>query len=249
MAASPGMAAAASGSGLGLSREEIERCCALEVNDLWVGSLWGGAYRLGAWRRSPLAMLLTELLVLATLGVFSLPVGLGVVRLLGLSGSAQAAALPFSAAVAGTTLALSALRYAYLSHHRRRWRSLLHILEEVDRFQETLQAIELLDQLGGLQGDRPAPAADGATIQALSLTRDSLVTGLLADQLLRQQRQRRGALARCIDLVEHLDQNLATLHAAEAQQQAVQSAVLLRDALQIGIAVRQSLDMPQAWLK
>ena len=237
---------------------EVERFCGLEANDLWVGSLWAGAYRLGALRRSPLSLIVTELLVIALAGMVSLPLGLLLVRNpAGASPDAARAAIPFVITVAIGMGTLLLLRYRQMAKNRKRWRSLLGILDEVERYHDTLKAIELLDQLQDIHPSSPIstfrpdvavkdahatqPSLDSATFEALALTRDSLVTGLMADRLLRQQQARPGGRARYIDLLEHLDHNLATLTAFDANQQITEEAQLLEDALQISVAVRRSI--------
>jgi len=256
---------------LRIDEGEVERLCGLEVHGLWVGSLWAGTYRLGLLKRSPLSLLMTEFLVTALAGMVSLPLGL----LLGRNPAdavpdAARVAMPFVITVAVATGALLLLRHGWLARNRRRWRSLLGILDEIDRYHEVLKVLELLDQIQTFAPPDPicpvgpdsaplntpthladpAPAhPEPAILEALELTRDSLVTGLLADRLLRQQlslsgrglRSQRGARSRYADLVDHLDQNLSSLTAFDVGQQLTEEAQLLRDALQISVAVRRSI--------
>lgn len=237
---------------------EVERFCGLEANDLWVGNLWAGAYRLGVLRRSPLSFIVTELLVIALAGMVSLPLGLLLLRNPAeASPDATRAAIPFVITIAIGMGTLLLLRYRQMAKNRKRWRSLLGILDEVERYHDTLKAIELLEQLqdihppgpiSTLRSDVDAKDAyttkaslDPATFEPLALTRDSLITGLMADRLLRQQQVRPGGRSRYIDLLEHLDHNLATLTAFDANQQVTEEAQLLEDALQISVAVRRSI--------
>ena len=283
MAAKHGLSLSSS-SALLIRPHEIEQLCGLEVNDLWVGSLWAGAYRTGMWRRSPLALLGTELLVLALAAMVSLPLGLLLVRNhAGADLNTPRAALPFALTVAGGTAGLWLLRHRYMAKNQQRWRSLLAILDEVDRYHASLKAYDLLAQLQTIHGSSstsrfegrlnsqweasgdsgsaeesfslfmPAPhresELDPAIDEALLLTRDSLTTGLMADQLLRKQqdsaktlgRNRDGERARYSSLVEHLDQNLITLTAFDASQQVAEDAQLLQEALQISAAVRRNM--------
>lgn len=256
---------------LRISGSEVEQLCGLEANDLWVGSLWAGAYRFGALGRSPLSFLVTELLVIALAAMVSLPLGLLLVRNPASADPAAArAAIPFVITVATGMVSLLLLRHRRMAWNRQRWRSLLGILDEIDRYHETLKAVAFLNQLQRIHPPGPInpvnpdinpgnvkpgigldnahtthsdldPTLDPATFEALALTRDSLVTGLLADRLLRQQQSKQGNRSRYIDLLEHLDQNLATLTAFDASQQVTEAAQLLQDALQISVAVRHSL--------
>ena len=246
---------------LRIAWSEVERLCGLEANDLWVDSLWAGAYRPGALQRSPLSFIVTELLVIALAGMISLPLGLLLVRNpASADPGAARAAIPFVLTVATGMGTLLLLRYRRMAQNRKRWRSLLGILDEVDRYHETLKAVEILDQLQEIQPPGPIssfrsdlelqdvkdfqttpPRLDSATLEALALTRDSLVTGLLADRLLRQQQFKQHGRSRYIDLLEHLDHNLATLTAFDARQQATEEAQLLQDALQISAAVRHNI--------
>lgn len=230
---------------------EVERLCGLEANDLWVGSLWAGAHRSGAFKRSPLSFIITELLVIALAGMVSLPLGLMLVRNPATTSPETArAAIPFAITVTTGMGLLLLLRYRCMAQNRKRWRSLLGILDEVDRYHDSLKALELLDQFQEITSPSVSlntahttqPNRDPATLEALALTKDSLVTGLLADRLLRQQQAKQGGRSRYIDLLEHLDQNLATLTAFDASQQVSEEAQLLHNALQISVAVRRTLN-------
>jgi len=231
---------------LRIDGDEVERLCGFEVNGLWVGSLWAGTYRLGLLRRSPFSLVMTELLVAALASMVSLPLGL----LLGRHSAGATAdapvALPFVVTVVVATGGLLLLRQGILVRNRQHWRSLLGILDEIDRYHEVLEVLKLFDQMQTFAS--PAPARpEPAVLEALILARDSLVTGLTADRLLRQQlsgggrRSQLGVRSRHTDLVNHLDQNLSSLTAFDVGQQLTEEAQLLRDALQISAAVRRSV--------
>ena len=236
-----------------LSPQELERLCGFEVGELWVGSLWGGAYRSGAWQPEQWPkMLALEGLVLGMMFVLAVPVGLMALRFTGQAGQGSGSALVFGVGVVIATVFLSVLRRGAMARKRRQLRSLLPILDEVDRFHDTLQAFELLQELASLappQGRTPrdvvqerALSADRLDLEALEeafvLTRDSLVTGLMAESLLRQHQP---FLSRSDELLAHLEQNLITLHSLDLGHQAAEQAVLLRETLQISSSVRQTL--------
>lgn len=243
---------------------EVEHLSGLEANELWVGNLWAGAHRLNVLRRSPLSFLCTELLIVVLAGMVSLPLGLLLVRNPASAGpEAARAAFPFAIALAVGTASLLLLRYRCMAKNRTRWRSLLAILDEIDRYHDSLKAFELLGQLQEIQTAAPIPPfsssandvsttqvhLDPAICEALMVTRDSLVTGLLADRILRQQRtQGKGRFQRQLasrsrysHLIEHLDQNLVTLMAFDVNQQVTEEAQLLQNALQISAAVRRNM--------
>jgi hypothetical protein len=120
-------------------------------------------------------------------------------------------------------------------YRRRKGRSLqtlVHLLDEIDRFHEVLEAIAVVDQLAVAQG-KAAPAEH---LETLQLTRDCLITGLKTERILREKRNwmmQDGAI--------HLEQSLALLKTLDLQTQADEYAEILQQSVAIAERVQHEL--------
>jgi hypothetical protein len=213
--------------GLRLSGREIEQWSGLEVGDRWVGGILLGIYRFSKLQH-PLdwvGWVLFELATAALLFVFMLPIGLGVMRIIP-SNRVMLVSMGMS------TLGGMAVLYGYRQSKGRLLQTLVHLLDEIDRFHEVLEAIAVVDQLAVAQG-KTAPAEHLETFQ---LTRDCLITGLKTERILREKRA--GMMQ---DGAIHLEQSLALLKTLDLQTQADEYAEILRQSVAIAERIQHEL--------
>jgi hypothetical protein len=212
---------------LRLSPREIEQWSGLEVGDRWVGGILLGIYRLSKLRH-PLdwmGWLLLELVTVMLLFVLMLPIGLGVQRILP---SSRAMLVSMGVATVSGMLVL----YQYRIKKGRSLKTLVHLLDEIDRYHEVLEAIALVDQLAIAQG-KVAPTHH---YESLQITRDCLVTGLKTERILREQKN-----WTVQDSFTHLEQSLVLLKTLDLQTQADEYAEILKQSVAIAQRVQQEL--------
>jgi hypothetical protein len=212
---------------LRLSPREIEQWSGLEVGDRWVGGILLGVYRFSKLQH-PLAWVgwvLFELATGALLFVFTLPIGLGIARMI-----PSTRVMLISMAV--TTLGGMVVLHGYRWRKGRSLQTLLHLLDEIDRYHEVLAAIAVADQLAVAQGKTLTTAHH----ETLQLTRDCLITGLKTERILRAQPNwiaQDGAI--------HLEQSLTLLKTLDLQTQADEYAEILQQSVDIAQRVQQEL--------
>ncbi len=218
---------------LRLSTREIEQWSGLEVGDSsaprvrWVGGLLLGIYRFSKLQQTLdwVGWLLFELVTAALIFVFTLPIGLGMARIVP-SNRVMLVSMGVS-----TLTGMGAL-YGYRVRKGRSLQTLLHLLDEIDRYHEVLGAIAVIDQLAVAQGAVP----QAERYETLQLTRDCLVTGLKTERILREQRS---GLAQ--DGAAHLEQSLTLLKTLDLQAQADEYSEILQQSVGIAERVRQEL--------
>ncbi|MBP0001999.1 MAG: hypothetical protein J7641_23900 [Cyanobacteria bacterium SID2] len=116
-------------------------------------------------------------------------------------------------------------------------KTLVALLEDIDRYHATLKAIDIGDRLSD---ESPIDTPERqALIRALTLTRDDLVRALKTERILRENRD---FLATSPDLFVN---NLTALTALQTNHQAGEYAQYLRETLQIGIGVREEMQKLQ----
>jgi len=225
---------------LKITEHELESLTGLDISETFIGGFFGGVYRPISLKHLNRVFLfcLTEAMGFFLFFILSLPVGLLVIR--DATGSINQLSMmsQFLQVNLGTALALFLGWNLYMKVASRRFNPLVHVLDEVDKYNEMLQAIALFDQLEAV-GNSPTNLVDRHDIlEALRLTRDSLVAGLMTEKILRESR---GLLSRRADLLAHMESNLAILRTQAINYQATEYGHLLNEALQIGISVHREV--------
>lgn len=219
---------------LRLTADDLESQTGFTTSSVWVGSLWGGAYRLSVWRQSQhwLRILGVEIMALALLGMLSVPIGLITLR-----DSTPQSAHRFLQVTGTTTGLMFASWHVYLWRRTRTLRPLMQLLDDIDQYNRLVETVILLDGLA--QANRPVLAPDQTPIlEALQASRISLVTALNLERLMRQHQR---LIHRNRALWLDLDQALITLKALELQEQAQDYQDVIRQALEISINVQTTV--------
>lgn len=225
---------------LQISEKEMERFSGLDVGEIFVGGVLGGVYRPSALKQPGrlLGFCLTQVVVFALIVVFSLPIGLFVTGSATRGISQLPAMLQFVQVTIGIALAVMIGWHLYMRFAIRRLKPLMQLLDEVDKYNDVIRAIELLDQLETIHSASINLGDRNGVLQALRITRDSLKSGLMTERILRENRR---MLANRYELVATIEQNLTTLRTLEVNQQASEYGQFINEALQIGLSVHQEV--------
>ncbi|MCJ2543486.1 hypothetical protein [Thermostichus vulcanus] len=139
----------------------------------------------------------------------------------------------------GIFVVLAALHQAFWMVRSRRMPLLLNLLEEVDRYNNLIQAIQINDELEEAGNGTVQLTQRAQVIEGLKLTRADLVRALKTERILRQNQA-------FIDSQSELfASNLATLTALQVSEQASEQGRLLDAALQIALDVRSEMQKLQ----
>jgi hypothetical protein len=231
-----------------LLEPEVEQLTGLEVNGLYIGDWLSGCFRRSVGNPTLISrQLLSQLAALILAFVLCLPLGFA-----GLGGHAPGpSATQLLRFVQWPAIVSGLLFMAWQLSLRRqgdRLGRLLLLLEEVDRYNQVIAAVELLGHLQSLNSQSfnsqsPNPAGSVGDLElseGLDLTRQTLVVALQTDRLLRQ------ALGKSALLLQpglmQIEENLLQLRSIEVAQQGQETAELIGQALAIGLRVRSELD-------
>ncbi len=141
-------------------------------------------------------------------------------------------------------IAIATYRWFWLQ--RRSRKSLGYLLDEVDRYNAVIKAIDINDQLQATRKEQISATdyADdgilrggdrGNVISALTLIRSDLVSALKAERILRENQ------SFLVSNPELLASNLTTLQTLQVQDQASEYGRLLNEALQIATDVSEEM--------
>ena len=219
---------------------EIENLIGLEVNEVFIGGVFGGVYKPSLFQnyKKIAYFCLTEISIFMLTFIFTLPIGLFAIRNYSNSINDLYKSLQFFQLTLGISLLIIISWNIYMWLKIKQFRSLLHLLDEVDKYNEVVEAVNILDKLEAVGNLQVKSLNRDKILEALNVTRDSLVCGLMTEKILRDNR---GLLARNYDLFNNIENNLTTLRTLEVNNQANEYGQLLNNALQIGMSVRKEM--------
>ncbi|ERT06862.1 hypothetical protein M595_3186 [Lyngbya aestuarii BL J] len=118
-------------------------------------------------------------------------------------------------------------------------RNVLYLMEEVKKYNDTVKAVEILDQFSKTESLEDKLVNRAEVIQALQITRNSLVSAFQTERIIREHQD---FIDRRYELFAHLENNLTTLMTFNVNNQANEYGQLLNEALQIGMSVHREIE-------
>ena len=220
---------------LTVTPDDIEAQTGLTTNAFFIGSALGGVYRLSVCRqpRHWLRICATELIMLAFMGMLSIPIGLALLR-----DHAPAQSTRFVWIGATTTTLMFSSWHVYLWQRSRSLQGLMGLLDDIDQYNQLIETVILLNQLSTVNEGSMSHRDQSAVWDALSTSRTSLMTGLKLESLMRRHHR---FLHRSQTLWLDLDRSLLTLQTLELQDQAQEYQDIVNEALQISIRVQTTM--------
>ncbi|MBD3882449.1 hypothetical protein IFO70_11825 [Phormidium tenue FACHB-886] len=219
---------------------ELEHLTGLDISDTFMGRV----YRPSVFhhRKRLASFVLTELLTLGLILIFCLPIGVVVARGFGILSGDISSAIPFLSVTLSVAIALFILWNVWMKQRIKRLKTLAHLLDEVDQYNEIIQAVHIMDELSAIQDSTVRLVDRQAVCQALRLTRASLVSALMTERILRKHHH---FVARRHELFTNIESNLVMLQTLQVNNQANEYGQLLNEALRIGMSVQEELGKSQ----
>ncbi len=218
---------------LRINQRELDKLTGLDIGDVTMG--W--AYRQTAFLpQRRLAWVSEQLLTVGVALVFCVPVTLLLSR--AISGDDVNAVWRWMPVGGVGAIALTTTWTTYRWQEGKRLIVLSHLLDEIDRFNEMVAAVEILEELGSTQNSRLNLENRQEVIEALHLTRESLVCGLMTERVMRKHQR---FMARRQEMFSSIERNLATLQLLQVSDEASDYGRLLNEAIQIGTSVHREL--------
>jgi hypothetical protein len=180
--------------------------------------------------------LVVEVAVFGLLLIFTLPVSFAITRNINLD---QASGGQFFIGITlGIAIVLLGLWNASMIGRASQFKMLMRLLDEIDRFNELVRAVDVVDRLDGIQPESRHFENRLEILNALNVTRDSLMSGIMTEKILRENR---GLLSRRQDLLTHIETNLSALSVMAVSDEASDYSRILNEALQIGAIVQREM--------
>ena len=217
---------------LRITKPQLEKLTGLDIGSVFMG----GVVRPSTFRsvRRVLSLIVTEGSALGV--VFIICLGLGLVIARSLASFDNVAVLLL--AVVGLTMAIAIAWNGYQWQRYKTLRSLAHLLDEVDRHNDIVQAVQVMDELERVQSANLSLPNRTEVLTALEATRASLIAALMTERILRRHRP---LIERRQTLFSNIETNLTTLQTLQVNNQASEYQQFLEEALAIGLAVQREL--------
>ncbi|MCC3432564.1 MULTISPECIES: hypothetical protein [unclassified Microcoleus] len=218
-----------------IPEKELEDLSGIALSDGFSGNF----YRPATLRdgKNLFALLLHELLIFCVTLVVSLPVAL----------LANRNQVGFSDAeifvrvlqiTLGLSLAITVVWNVYKWVKAKPLATLAGLLDEVEKYHEVIKALDIIDRLtaaGNLQANL---INRQDAIEALKITRESLVCALKTERIIRENQK---FIGRRYELFANIESNLAALMALDVSDRASEYGRLLNEALEIGMSVHKEV--------
>ncbi|MGB7445266.1 MAG: hypothetical protein WA919_29695 [Coleofasciculaceae cyanobacterium] len=182
------------------------------------------------------SVLLTELFVFVLILVFVMPVSLLVLRNSGNLPEHQAGVLALLAIIVVITILGLIVWNFYLWKQAKKSSSLAKLMEELDKYNWVLQEIDVLAKLESVRNSKTNfnnCEVREELIKALKVTRESLISALQVEKVIRQHQK---LIGNNHQLLVSLENNLAALMAFNTSNQSSEYGHLLDETLKIGMS-------------
>jgi len=200
-------------------------------------------YRAFVLRRTKpfFSVLFTEFFALGLLLIFVVPVTLIVLRNSGKFPQGITSIILLFTILLGFCFLVVLAGNVYLWKQAKQMKSLVKLLEEVDKYNEVIKTVSFMDEIesvgkSNLQRDRTNPRKE--VIEALNVTRESLIAALKVERIIRKHD---GCIERRYQLLANLENNLNAVMSFDASDRASEYGRLLNESLQIGMSVHKEM--------
>lgn len=219
-----------------IPEKELDELSGIALSDGFAADF----YRPAALRdgKKLFSLLVNELLIFCVTLVFSLPIALLANKHnVGLFSDSEIFVRVLQITL-GWSLAITVAWNVYQWVKAKPLETLAGLLDEVEKYHEVIQALDIIDRLtaaGNLQANL-INRADA--IEALKITKESLVCALKTERILRENQQ---FIDRRYELFANIESNLAALMALDVSDRATEYGRLLNEALEIGMSVHKEV--------
>ena len=217
---------------LRITKPQLEKLTGLDISSVFMG----GIVRPSTFRSLSrvFSLLVTECSVLMVVFIISLGLGLVIVRSFSSNDNVGILLLVVVSITLGSAIAWN----FYQWRRYKTFRSLAHLLDEVDRHNDIIQAVQVMDELETVQAANLTLPNRAEVLLALEATRESLLSALMTERILRRHRP---LIERRQELFSHIETHLTTLQTLHINNQASEYQQFLAEALDIGLAVQREL--------
>lgn len=222
---------------LAFTETELESLSGSAISNLWMVNLYR-LHRHKQFSKNLISLFVTELIGFSLTLILVIPLFLIITQKSMVSGNDganffQVLLIPFF-----ISLAITMGGNIYIWLLSKPLVTLANLGDKVDKYNEVIAAVEIIDRLMDA-GNLPVNLINReAVMEALLVTRESLVCALKTERIMRENE---ALIGRNSQLFTNLDNNLTALMALDVSNRASEYGRLLNEALEIGMSVQKEV--------
>ncbi len=222
---------------LPFTETELELLSGSAISNLWMVNL----YRLNRYKqfgKNLLSLFVTELIGFSLTLIFVITLFLIITQKSMVSGNDGAKFFKFLLIPWLISLAITMGGNIYIWVLSKPLVTLAYLGDKVEKYNEVIKAVEIIDRLRDA-GNLPVNLINReAVMEALVVTRESLVCALKTERIIRENE---ALIGRNHELFTNLDNNLTALMSLDMSNPASEYGRLLNEALEIGMSVQKEV--------
>ena len=218
-----------------VTESELEAIAGVDVNDLGFSLAFRPSFLQNL--NQLISFAIAQLFIWGLFFILLTPIGILMVRNSGLSGYEMATTFYFLLSTGGIAGVATLSLNWYLWKRAQKFQTFLTLLDEIQKYNEVLRSLDILDKIEAAGGEIQLSDRQ-EVIQALSITRESLLGSLRTDRILRENQD---LIDRRYELFAKIENNLATLNHLKISDEATEYGRLLNQALKIGVSVDREI--------
>lgn len=222
---------------LRITPSQLEKLTGMDISDAFMGRVYRPSVFRSFQRLFP--FLVTEALIFGLILIFCLPIGLVMGRGLGILAGDSGSMLSFLGIMGSVSVLLFMTWNLYMYLKGRELKALANLLDQVDKHNEIIEAVQIMDELSAIKQDMGQVIDREEVTKALTATRESLINALMTEKILRKHQK---FITRRQELFTSIETNLAILQTLQIDGQATEYGQLLNQALQIGLSIRREIE-------
>ncbi|MGB3513202.1 MAG: hypothetical protein WBA93_29110 [Microcoleaceae cyanobacterium] len=215
---------------------ELEELIGTTLNELLMVNLYHLSS--GYTQRQFLSITLNQVVVFSLTLIISLPLTLVITTNTNYAPDDPRLISLFIKIVIGISLGITVCWNIYMWWKTKPLTELAKLQNEVKKYNEVIEAVEIIDRLAKVGNLEVNLINREDVIQALQVTRESLICALQTERILRENQD---FILRRYELFASIENNLAALMNFDVKNQASEYGKLLNEALDIGMSVQKEV--------
>ncbi|MDJ0555160.1 MAG: hypothetical protein QNJ68_12095 [Microcoleaceae cyanobacterium MO_207.B10] len=221
---------------LKIRESELETLSGQTLNDLLMVNLYNLSRH--DTRKQILSIILNQILVFGLTLIISLPITLVITTNTSYAPDDPRLISLFFKIVVSISFGMTVCWNIYMWWKSKPLTELARLQTEVNKYNQVIEAVEIIDRLAKVGNLEVNLINRDDVIQALQVTRESLICALQTERILRENQD---FIVRRYELFASIENNLADLMNFDVKNQASEYGKLLNEALEIGMSVQKEV--------
>ncbi len=218
-----------------VTESELEAIAGVEVSDIGLSLAYRPSFLQDV--NKLISFAITQLFIVGVIFILLTPLGILFVRNSGFSSEEMTTTVYFLIFTGGIATVATLMLNLYLWQRSQKFQTFWNLLDQIQKYNEVVRSLDILDKIEAA-GAEIHLSDRQEVLEALSITRESLLGSLRTERILRENQD---LIDRRYELFAKIENNLATLNHLQISDEATEYGRLLNQALKIGVSVDREI--------